>query len=53
VKSKFSVHPWVRDANLEALLNSLHDDGYAVRAMFRNSPNGGGEETTTVVAELI
>jgi len=43
---RYRVKAWVRDADLESVLN---EDGWEIQQMFRNSPNLAGEETTTVV----
>ncbi len=49
---KWRVRPWVRDAELESVLNGECAEGYSVYSMFRNSPSESGEETTTVVFVL-
>ena len=48
--AEWRVVPWVHDSELEAKLNALYPMGYDVVSMFRNSPDGGGNESTTVVA---
>ena len=48
--NEWIVKAWVRDAELEAVLNE--HPNYEVREMFRNRPGLDGQETTTVVFRM-
>lgn len=49
----WTVKAWVRDCDLEGILNGLSADGWKIVERFRNSPGTDGQETTTVVAEKV
>jgi hypothetical protein len=46
------VRSWVRDAELEGVLNAT-PIGYDVHKMWRNRPGLDGQETTTIVWRAI
>jgi hypothetical protein len=47
---EWKVVPWVRDVELEKVLNDLSPDWNIVE-MFRNIPGADGQETTTIVGK--
>lgn len=48
---KYKVASWVRDQDLEGVLNDHVKQGWDIRDMFRNLPGADNLETTTIVFE--
>lgn len=48
---KYKVAAWVRDQDLEGVLNDHVKQGWDIRDMFRNLPGADKLETTTIVFE--
>lgn len=48
----YHVEKWVRDGDLEHILNSNHKNGWWVDRMFRNAPGADKLETTTIIFKV-